>query len=146
MKISNHIVASVVAGGVFYYFTTSITSSIMVFLSGVFIDIDHWIDYFISEGKINLDIKDFFQKCEGHQLKTSYLIFHSYEIVLLLWLISLFIKKNLYLTSIACGAGIHIVMDAIYKMHRYPLKPLAYSVLYRAFVMRFGAMAGCKDR
>ena len=144
MKIGNHIVASVGVSAVFYGYTKSVMGALMVFASGVFIDLDHFLDYFISEKRIKLDVADFFRKCEGHLLKNSYLIFHSYELVFFLWAAAVFFN-DIYVKAVATGVTVHILMDALYKINRYPSKPLAYSFLYRALIMKFKSMPGCSQ-
>lgn len=52
MKLHNHIVVSTIISGVSQYIFNSWQMSITVFLSGIFIDLDHLLDYFIYEKKI----------------------------------------------------------------------------------------------
>ena len=126
MKLHNHILASTTVGGISYYIFGSWQISVTVFLSGIFIDLDHILDYFLYEKKIKLDIKDFFYKCEALILNKVYLLLHSYELIIILAILAYFTNDYIVL-GLLVGFGTHIMLDlAANKVHF-----LGYSFIFR---------------
>ena len=126
MKLHNHILASTTVGGISYYIFGSWQISVTVFLSGIFIDLDHILDYFLYEKKIKLDIKDFFYKCEALILNKVYLLLHSYELIIILAILAYF-TNNYIVLGLLIGFGTHIMLDlAANKVHF-----LGYSFIFR---------------
>ena len=126
MKLHNHILASTTVGGISYYIFGSWQISVTVFLSGIFIDLDHILDYFLYEKKIKLDIKDFFYKCEALILNKVYLLLHSYELIIILAILAYFTNDYIVL-GLLIGFGTHIMLDlAANKVHF-----LGYSFIFR---------------
>jgi flagellar biosynthesis protein FliR len=102
--------------------------SVALFLSGIFIDLDHWLDYFIHEKKVRLDVKDFFTKCEGYGLSKVYLVLHSYELIILLAVVVV-LTKNTVLAGVLAGVTTHLVFDQFTNgAHMF-----GYSFIFRAF-------------
>jgi len=126
MKIFPHTIVSTVSGISIFLITRSILLGIITFLSGIFIDIDHLLDYFFNEKKIKLNIKDFFYKCENLKLKKVTLIFHSYELLILLVLL-LLTKYNVIVFGILLGFILHIFFDLIFNCGNL----MTYSFIYR---------------
>ena len=126
MKLHNHILASTTVGGISYYIFGSWQISVTVFLSGIFIDLDHILDYFLYEKKIKLDIKDFFYKCEALILNKVYLLLQSYELIIILAILAYFTNDYIVL-GLLIGFGTHIMLDlAANKVHF-----LGYSFIFR---------------
>ncbi len=136
MKIQAHIIYSCGLSGILFFIIQSWLISVSTFISGILIDIDHLVDYFINEKQIKFDIKDFFYKCENNKLLTAVLPFHSYEFILLLILISYFVKDSI-LTGISIGFSIHLLIDVIAGVVKKVIKIQNYSILYRGFVLKF---------
>ena len=126
MKLHNHIVVSTIISGVSQYIFNSWQMSITVFLSGIFIDLDHLLDYFIYEKKIELDLKDFFYKCGTLTLEKEPLILHSYELITVLAIVSYFIN-NYIIVGLLLGLGTHIVFDIFTNKVYF----LGYSFIFR---------------
>ena len=126
MKLHNHILASTTVGGISYYIFGSWQISVTVFLSGIFIDLDHILDYFLYEKKIKLDIKDFFYKCEALILNKVYLLLHSYELIIILAILAYFTNDYIVL-GLLIVFGNYIMLDlAANKVHF-----LGYSFIFR---------------
>src|SRR3989338_3756884 len=133
MKLHNHILASTTVGGISYYIFGSWQISVTVFLSGIFIDLDHILDYFLYEKKIKLDIKDFFYKCEALILNKVYLLLHSYELIIILAILAYF-TNNYIVLGLLIGFGTHIMLDlSANKVHF-----LGYSFIFR-LINRFNS-------
>ena len=133
MKLHNHILASTTVGGISYYIFGSWQISVTVFLSGIFIDLDHILDYFLYEKKIKLDIKDFFYKCEALILNKVYLLLHSYELIIILAILAYFTNDYIVL-GLLVGFGTHIMLDLVANKVHF----LGYSFIFR-LINRFNS-------
>lgn len=96
------------------------------FLSGVFIDLDHFFDYFKSEG-VKFDLHDFFHRCENYRIKKFYLLLHSYEFLLPLGLLTHFTSYNSLTLGILLGFFQHLLLDQISN----GVQPFGYFLTYR---------------
>ena len=100
-------------------------------LGGFFIDLDHFIDYFLAFGlKFNLD---YFS--HGYQFLKSgkvYVLFHGWEYVIILIAVVFVLKSKrwkAFLFAIALGAFFHLGTDLVIDEG---MSIKNYSVLYRA--------------
>ncbi|HBR13927.1 MAG TPA: hypothetical protein DD723_00055 [Candidatus Omnitrophica bacterium] len=101
------------------------------FLSGFFIDLDHHIDYFLSEKKIPFKYQELYDFCSDAQKGRIYLFFHSYELLALLWSLIFFLPHQGIWLGIVLGATVHVLCDQIFN----PFKKYAYFFTYR---MKYG--------
>jgi hypothetical protein len=127
MRIEAHIPISAVVSTAVYFVSKSEEIALISFLSGIFIDIDHIFDYFYCERKIKFDIKDFFYKCNYHQIKKYIFFLHSFELLLILAVLVYFFPSKI-LIGIFIGFTVHIFTDAFYKPKHF----FRYSLIYRA--------------
>ena len=111
------------------YFFNSWAAGIASFMTGVFIDVDHLLDYFIECG-INLDVKRFFEVYEKDRYKRAILILHSHELVVGLWIAILFMDLGVVWKGAAIGLTQHILFDQFLNFQTKAHK-LRYSFLYR---------------
>jgi membrane-bound metal-dependent hydrolase YbcI (DUF457 family) len=128
MRIEAHIPISAVVSAAVYAVSGSPVTAASCFLAGIFIDLDHFFDYFISEG-FRIDIKDFFYKCNNSLIKQYFLLLHSYEFILILAAITLFLK-NPVLTGVFIGVASHFIADIFH----HPEYFMYYSFVYRASI------------
>jgi hypothetical protein len=133
MKPIAHIAASLSISACIWYFTKSLTASVLSFAAGAMIDLDHIIDYAMNFGWKSLTLNNVYkaslltnQKKEGG-FKKIHLFFHADELVILFWTIYLF-TNNLCLLAIALGYSAHIIMD--YASNG--LYPFSYLFICRA--------------
>jgi len=138
MRVSQHITISVIASSGAYLLTKSTGLSLSMLISGIFIDLDHIPDYFVNIGKIKFDFKDFIRKCDSYELKKVYLFLHSFELLIILALITYFYRNSI-LIGITLGLTVHILLDAIFNyghtftyffIYRY-MKKFELKTLYR---------------
>jgi len=80
------------------------------FLSGIFIDLDHVIDFFILFGR-PFTIKRFFHVFYGCRFDRIYLFFHAWEWLIILFAASWLTGWNPWLTGALIGVGHHMVLD-----------------------------------
>jgi CDP-diglyceride synthetase len=126
MKLEHHIAISTIISGILFALFKSWGLSIASFITGVFIDIDHLIDYFKEHGyHIHLrEILDFFYK-EKHQKIT--LFFHGWEWLLCLGITVVLTDYNPWVTGVLIGYEHHIVGDYLYSRANFR----TYSLLWR---------------
>jgi hypothetical protein len=98
------------------------------FLSGILIDLDHHLDYFIARREMPLSYQKLIDFCKNDHASKIYLIFHSYELLILFWVMIFVFDLGPVWFGVAIGSTAHVVCDEIAN----PLRPLAYFLSYRA--------------
>ncbi|MBD3355128.1 hypothetical protein GF361_04035 [Candidatus Woesearchaeota archaeon] len=122
----SHLMWALPAALLYFLITQEVYSSFAFLLTAVFIDIDHVLDYILAYGKF--DIKYFLR---GRWFKKKlYVIFHSYELVLIL-LFVYFQTNNSLVLAIALGITYHFITDMVYYKSELKKKILFYSLIYR---------------
>ncbi len=127
MKLGHHTLISVLLSSLVYLFSDSISAALACFGAGIFIDLDHFFEFFYKFGFRRISSKLFFRAAENHEYDRFFLFFHSYELALLLWLIALFVVRRPWAWGFALGFTVHIIADQIYN----PCHPLTYLLIYR---------------
>lgn len=126
MKLHHHVAFSTAISLFLYMIFKSWYLSMACFLSGIFIDLDHFIDYFREQG-VSLDIKKFFRICENGQFDRVILIFHGWEWILLCAVIGWSSGWTPLATGVIIGLGHHMILDAFYN--RTSIR--TYSIIWR---------------
>ena len=121
--LSAHFILALALAGFFYWLTGGWIWPFLAIIGGIFIDMDHFIDYFLYFG-LKFDPGDFFARRYLASGK-SYIIFHSLEIIMLMWVFSPMI---LWITPIVTGMTVHLLTDYLFS---YRSNPLSLSLLYR---------------
>ena len=88
---------------------------IFAFFSGVLIDLDHLIDYFLTYG-LHFDYNLFIHPEMLQKTGKSYVFFHAHEYVILLSLAARLVKdktKKLVLTALTLGMLFHLGVDIL---------------------------------
>ena len=111
MRTSNHVIASTVFSSGLYCVTKSPVISVSSFLIGIFLDIDHLIDYW-RQHPGSLDYYHFIETCEKYRLQLVTLFLHSYEL-LLACVTLVFFTKSALLFGISLGFAQHLFFDTI---------------------------------
>jgi hypothetical protein len=111
MRITNHLIASTVFSSGVYFITKSPTIAASSFFVGIFLDLDHVIDYW-RQHPGSLDVKHFIETCEKYRLKIITLIFHSYELLFVVALL-VFLTKSRLLFGASLGLAQHLFLDSI---------------------------------
>jgi hypothetical protein len=112
MKPGNHLIVSVFMGTAVWFFMKSLYAGLVCFFTGTLLDIDHLLDYIIHYGYRGFTYSKFRLACEQINFKKIYIIFHSTEVAILLWMFAVF-TQNLYLLSGALGYSVHLFLDHI---------------------------------
>lgn len=137
MKASTHIGISTIAAVSAYKLTGSQTFSISLFLSGIFIDLDHVVDYMLLS-KERFTIKNFFSWYDEHRWQRVFIVLHSYELITIFSLIACLLKNEIMI-GMSLGFLLHIMLDQIGNMTadlNDRKSPWFYFFLYR-YAMSF---------
>jgi len=128
MIVLGHAFISVTVGGILYSYSHSIAGFLWFSIAGIFIDIDHYIDY-IREHGITFNLKEVYNYCKDNYtgFKKLTLIFHSYELSILLWSAILLFNLDIVWRYIAVSFTLHILLDQMIN----PVLPLTYFLLFR---------------
>jgi len=82
---------------------------------GVFIDLDHWLDYWLNIKKIDFDVKEFFRKCNNYELDHFYVLLHSWEILPLFVMLLIISNYNPWIIGVSIGFVEHLILDTLYN-------------------------------
>ncbi|MDD5686408.1 MAG: hypothetical protein PHE88_01075 [Elusimicrobia bacterium] len=126
MKLASHIIISTSVSTILYLIFHSYIVALSSLLFGIFIDIDHLFEYFNEYG-FNLNVKRFFYVAEGYAFKKTFLILHSWELLLIFSFVILFTPVSEVLCGVFVAYIVHLVFDQIGNLSR----PLSYSFIYR---------------
>jgi len=118
----------VISSGVLYFFNSWI-AAIASFLAGVFIDLDHLLDYYLRFG-VNFNVKKFYLSASSGQFKKLFILLHSYEIIAILWIMIYIMDLGIIWIAIAIGFTQHLLFDVLVNSHR-KIDKLGYFLLYR---------------
>ena len=128
-----HILSSFILGIIVFYFSKSFFAGFLVVLSGVFIDLDHLIDFWASAPKNPFSIKQFYHMDKYLESKGDYYTFvflHSWELMATLVTLVI-IYGNIYLFAITVGFLLHFMLDS-FNLEKTD-HPLTYLLMFRAF-------------
>lgn len=134
IDISFHVVISLILG----YFVWKISgfqdrksffiSLFFTILGGVLIDVDHFLDHFLSFG-FNFNY-DYFINGEYFLGKKAYIVFHAVEYIIITGFLAIFIKdrkKKMVFCALALGMLSHLLIDIF--LFPNPIK--GYFIFYR---------------
>ncbi|MBD3380138.1 MAG: hypothetical protein GF408_06730 [Candidatus Omnitrophica bacterium] len=125
LDLGLHLFLAVVLGVIFFKLTGGWKWPVLVFAGGVLIDLDHLWDHFLYFGNKGT-LRDFF----GHKYLCSgkvYILFHSWEIVILVALSGFFVP---WAIPLSCGMAAHLLVDQFLS---HSNEPFFYFFVYRAY-------------
>ncbi|NQT32702.1 MAG: hypothetical protein HQ594_03405 [Candidatus Omnitrophica bacterium] len=123
VDLTIHLILALVLAAFFYWLTGRWVWPILGIAGGILIDIDHFVDYFNHYG-LKFVFSDFY--CQNYGVSGKrYVFLHSWEIIILLWLISRWV---LWITPIVTGMTIHLLADYIFHQHMHFIY---FSLIYR---------------
>ena len=125
MKPHYHVAFSTVIAAVLYLIFKSWALSLSCLISGIFIDLDHVIDY-IREHGLTLNASKFSHNFHSGQFDKMYLIFHAWECLFVLAFISWLYDWNPWITGVLIGFSQHILLDAFNNTRNFK----SYSLLW----------------
>lgn len=123
----SHVAISSVISAVFAFYTRSFMGTAACFLSGIFIDIDHIFDYWLARKQLFVTYSKLFGFCGLERGGKLYLLFHSFEFLVLFWLIFFTFQLNVFWLGLGIGVTAHMIADQFAN----PLRPYALFFVYR---------------
>lgn len=128
MKLIQHIAISIGVSALVWACFRSSAAAMACFLTGVFLDIDHLIDYVVNYG-LQFRVKRFFKAFEYEAFENIFIFLHSWEFIIiylvLLWLID---WKPVAIGAVI-GIIVHLLLDHFFNNH----SKWAYFLSYRLF-------------
>ncbi|TNF53025.1 hypothetical protein EP227_06565 [bacterium] len=126
MQPKYHVAISAVISGVLYILFKSWALAFSSFVSGIFIDLDHVIDYMVEHG-LHIDMKKFFHFFYGEQYRKLTLILHGWEWLIVLLILSWLTSWNPWVTGVFIGFSQHLISDRVYNISNF----WSYSLIFR---------------
>lgn len=123
-----HGVLSGVTTVVFATVTKSPLGSLVCFLSGIFMDLDHILDYCLARKRLWGSYRDLWVYCGEERGGKLYLILHSYELLALMGLVVMGWHGNVIWWGLLVGMSVHLIADQIFNRQ---LRPFVYFLSYR---------------
>lgn len=112
MKLKYHTAISIILSGILYAIFKSWGLAIASFISGIFIDLDHIIDY-LHEYGLPLNVREFSRVCYEKQFRQVFLILHGWEWLVLWGVAAGMTDWNPWVTGILIGYWQHLVFDQL---------------------------------
>jgi hypothetical protein len=135
MKPGHHAAVSIVISGILYSIFKSWGLAVASLISGIFVDLDHIIDYWIEYG-LRVNLKQFFNYFDEKNFKNRkklFFVFHGWEWLIVLVAAAWLTGWNLWVTGLLIGYGQHMIIDELYNSPNYRIRPYVrgYSLLWR---------------
>jgi hypothetical protein len=127
MRASYHVLASAGVSLGLQVTMHSWPTTLGCFLSGILIDMDHYLEYYIVLKKFPYRYKDLVDFCLYDKKPKMYLFFHSYELIFVIWLLIFYYSLGQIWIGIALGFTAHVFLD----QWTNPIKPLFYFLTFR---------------
>ncbi len=125
MTLTQHAaITSAVCAGLYLAFGSP-GMAIACFAAGVFIDLDHFLDYAVNFAP-RLGVRHFFGSFENHVLKKVIVFLHAWEWVALAIAIA-FATRSGIAAGIAAGLLLHMALDQAFNRHN----PCGYFISFR---------------
>ncbi len=96
------------------------------FIAGVVIDADHFIDYYLNH-PFTLKLSRIYDTFEKRGLAKLYILLHSYEMLIILWLSIYVFSMSASWIALAIGLTQHIIFDVFTN----PIRISGYFFIYR---------------
>ncbi len=128
MRLSKHVLASVIISALVWWWLRSLSATLACFLAGVFLDLDHIIDFLYNRRR-PFKISRFLTTFEFDALENILVLLHAWEFALI-WLALMLcvpeVRQPLAL-GLFIGFVTHLGLDNIFNRH----SRWAYFLLYR---------------
>jgi len=120
--ISQHLLSTVILCAAVYFISSNLAYSLIFLLGGIFIDLDHLLDYFFYKSEFSL--RDFFGNVYLDSGKV-YVLLHSWELNILI-LMAAVIFKSYGLFVLFLSMSLHLIIDNAQRKN-----PMFYLISYR---------------
>lgn len=121
-----HFAVSIILGVFLYYFTNNLSLFFLCLASGIFIDLDHLVDYFTYYG-LNFNLLKFF-KIDFLKSGKVYVFLHSWELLIILFILGFYFNHQLEALALGLGLTGHLMVDSLFQKAILP-----YFLTYRIY-------------
>lgn len=126
MKLPHHIAVSIVVSALVWLWLRSATAALACFGAGVFVDLDHVIDYVLQYGH-RIRPRHLFRAFEAELFDNIFVFLHAWEWILVGLVILWLIDWKPAALGLIIGFTTHLVLDHLTNRHN----PWAYFITYR---------------
>ncbi|NLB60486.1 MAG: hypothetical protein GX806_05400 [Lentisphaerae bacterium] len=126
MKLPHHAIASLIVSGLVWLWLRSAAAAGACFLAGVFVDLDHVLDYSLQYGR-RIRWRHLIAVFETGLFENIYIFLHAWEWILVMLVLLWLIDWKPALLGLLIGFGTHLAMDQIGNRHQ----PWSYFLFYR---------------
>lgn len=135
-----HLFFSFMAFGIIFIAFHDLRWAVLAFLSGIFIDLDHFVDYFMTY-KFSFKLKNFFLSYQCVDSGKVYVFLHSWEVVFLILMTGFFTGLEKSAAAVVLGMSLHLLVDQVLNFKK---EPRFYFLTYR-FMKNFDLKTLDKD-
>lgn len=119
--------ASAGLGAVFWAKSRDPWTMVLSLAFGVLVDLDHFIDYWFSEGRVCFDLHTFLRTRYWKKSGRLFVLFHAFEYLPLVFLVWRALKGRRWAVAATVAMSSHVLADHFVN----ELRPLGYFILYR---------------
>jgi len=94
---------------------------------GALVDLDHFIDYWYSEGRVCFDLHTFLRTRYWQKSGRIFIFFHAFEYLPLVFLVWQALKGRKWAVAATAAMSSHVLADHLVN----ELRPMGYFILYR---------------
>jgi hypothetical protein len=127
MRPSHHAIISAGLSAGLWLWLQSLPAAVACFLSGIFIDVDHYLDYWLVKKEFPWEYRKLSEYCRLRLFDKVYLVFHAHEWLVILWICIYVFDLNAVWLGLALGLTVHLIADVLCN----PISPIGYSITYR---------------
>ncbi len=128
MKVPYHAVVSLAVSGLVWLWLSSAAAALACFLAGVFVDLDHLVDYCLKYGA-RIRPRHLFHVFETEVADNVFVFLHAWEWIplalVIMWLVDDWPPVAI---GLLIGFSVHLVFDQLVNRHH----PWAYFITFRA--------------
>ena len=132
MRPIYHIIASSVLAVLIYIFTRQVGVALLAFIVGVFVDLDHLIDFWALKPANPFDVREFLDSEHyNQQSKHIFIFLHGWEWAGVLFALAYFYNWNIYLLVSAIALVLHLIIDTKNLSNGQKHSPFIYLFFFR---------------
>ncbi len=134
LHLLTHIVLSLLAGSIIWWiWRRPVAAFVGAILGGIFIDLDHFIDYFLAFSFPSFNLEHFTGGAYGMQNGHLFYFFHGWEYVVILFIVGIYIWKKVGLRSFFFAMGLSMLFHLMLDVNiNEGMTFRSYSITYRA--------------
>jgi len=127
MTLKQHVTITTALSLLVGFFWKNYSGVLLFWLGGIFLDVDHYLDYIRETGDIRISLRRMEELFLNLKEKKFYGFFHSYELIIIGLFLNFFYFKNEWLYGLLAGCASHLILDALFN----PIRARFYFFLYR---------------